>query len=183
MSTVQDILPSWVIRQRPGNGLLRSLSEPQRKKLLNFLEAPCGPLRFCLAVTAGQSWLGERVTNHEEHLADFSNFIGEVEPDLARYFSNRSGGDRHNLADAVHTTCAGRRLFFDTGGELGLVPVASRPGDWVCVLFGGNIPFVLRPTGGAYRLVGECYLRDNISELAEDLWRERILSDEVFELW
>lgn len=32
------------------------------------------------------------------------------------------------------------------------------PGDQVCILFGGNTPFVLRPCNEYYQLVGECYI-------------------------
>jgi hypothetical protein len=34
--------------------------------------------------------------------------------------------------------------------------------DVLCVLYGGNVPFIIRPTtdGEAYTLVGECYVHD-----------------------
>jgi hypothetical protein len=41
-------------------------------------------------------------------------------------------------------------------GHIGLGPLATRSGDLVCVLNGGDVPFILRPTsGGKYYLVGE----------------------------
>lgn len=66
-------------------------------------------------------------------------------------------------------TFAGRRLFFFEDGRPGLGPAAMQPGDAVAVLFGGIIPFVLRPldsaTGeasggrdGQWQLVGECFV-------------------------
>lgn len=30
-------------------------------------------------------------------------------------------------------------------------------GDILCILFGGKMPFVLRPIGSYYQLVGECF--------------------------
>ena len=36
-------------------------------------------------------------------------------------------------------------------------PAALEAGDVVCVLFGGKVPFCLRPMGRRYLIVGECY--------------------------
>lgn len=48
-----------------------------------------------------------------------------------------------------------------TNGRFGLLPPTSQPGDSICVLLGGEVPFVIRPTGsGTYTLVGECYIDD-----------------------
>ncbi|KAI0467724.1 heterokaryon incompatibility protein-domain-containing protein [Xylaria cf. heliscus] len=44
-------------------------------------------------------------------------------------------------------------------GRFGNVPLNTQPGDHICVLLGGEVPFVIRPTGrGTYTLVGECYI-------------------------
>ncbi|KAI0400152.1 heterokaryon incompatibility protein-domain-containing protein [Xylaria palmicola] len=44
-------------------------------------------------------------------------------------------------------------------GRFSQVPLRSEPGDRVCVLLGGDVPFVIRPTGrGTYTVVGECYV-------------------------
>ncbi|KAK3385762.1 heterokaryon incompatibility protein-domain-containing protein [Podospora didyma] len=56
---------------------------------------------------------------------------------------------------------AGRsRRFASTGmGLAGFVPMRAQEGDHVAVLYGSNVPCVLRPTGdGKYSLVGECYM-------------------------
>lgn len=55
--------------------------------------------------------------------------------------------------------CNGRRLFLTANASLGLGPHGMRGGDVVCVLSGGEVPFVLRPmAGGYFVLVGECYV-------------------------
>jgi hypothetical protein len=55
-----------------------------------------------------------------------------------------------------------RTLCITDNSYLALVPQHTNPGDIVCVLYGAQVPFVLRPTetsnGTKYRLVGECYL-------------------------
>lgn len=60
-------------------------------------------------------------------------------------------------------TLVGRRIFLSQDGIEGLGPAATRPGDVVAVLFGGLVPFVLRPFEGpqgekSWRLVGECFV-------------------------
>lgn len=55
----------------------------------------------------------------------------------------------------------GRRMFKTADGRLGLAPSYARVGDCVCVLFGGDVPYVLRKRVDLdYEFVGECYLQD-----------------------
>jgi hypothetical protein len=52
-----------------------------------------------------------------------------------------------------------RRFCRTDTGHLGWVPVGSEEGDSVCLLFGGDVLYVLRLDGkDHYRLIGECYL-------------------------
>ena len=53
----------------------------------------------------------------------------------------------------------GRVVALLQGGLLGCLPSETHVGDVVAVLFGGWVPFVLRPLGGdEYELVGHCYV-------------------------
>ncbi|KAL5313536.1 hypothetical protein ACEPPN_017956 [Leptodophora sp. 'Broadleaf-Isolate-01'] len=52
----------------------------------------------------------------------------------------------------------GRKAFVSTGGYCGLVPQHTQIGDQLCVLFGCDVPVVLRPIGGSYQFIGECYI-------------------------
>ncbi|KAJ4376237.1 hypothetical protein N0V83_001520 [Neocucurbitaria cava] len=55
----------------------------------------------------------------------------------------------------------GRRMFKTRHGRLGLAPPGAESGDVVCVLFGGDVPYVLRRMGmDNWLFVGECYLHD-----------------------
>jgi hypothetical protein len=61
--------------------------------------------------------------------------------------------------DPVHWGINFQRGFFVTKrGYLTLAPRYTKPGDLVCLIFGAEVPFVLRPDGLRYRLVGECYV-------------------------
>lgn len=52
-----------------------------------------------------------------------------------------------------------RRFFISACGPMGLAPPRARVGDLICVLFGAEVPFVLRPLKEAcYQLIGEWYI-------------------------
>lgn len=59
------------------------------------------------------------------------------------------------FGDAVRSTapvCTTRKGF------LASVPYTTEMGDCIAVLTGRRVPFVLRPIGDCYRLVGPCYM-------------------------
>jgi len=52
-----------------------------------------------------------------------------------------------------------RRLFITSSCQLGLGPASMMSGDTVAILFGGNVPYILRPlANNQWHFVGECYL-------------------------
>ncbi|KAI1633258.1 heterokaryon incompatibility protein-domain-containing protein [Biscogniauxia mediterranea] len=61
-----------------------------------------------------------------------------------------------------------RRLCLTKNGYIGLVPPLTQVGDRVCILFGGDAPYLIRPEDGdmlnesaksiSCQLVGECYI-------------------------
>jgi hypothetical protein len=53
-----------------------------------------------------------------------------------------------------------RRLITTNDGHIGMAPCRVRKGDQICVLFGCNIPLILRQRKNAdlYEVIGECYL-------------------------
>ncbi|KAK4142229.1 HET-domain-containing protein [Dichotomopilus funicola] len=102
-----------------------------------------------------------------------------------------SGG---NAADGPKPTwlpCHGNCMFTDVEGRIGLCPAGSRVGDIVVVLYGGNVPYLLRPkpklseqgsnSDGEYYLVGECYAEGFMGGEACALLGD-VRSEEVFVL-
>ncbi|KAH7881901.1 heterokaryon incompatibility protein-domain-containing protein [Phlebopus sp. FC_14] len=75
------------------------------------------------------------------------------------------------------------RCFTVTGmGYVGVAPRTANIGDWVCVLLGGELPFVLREMeDGHFRMVGECFLQGIMDgEIMEQVrCRETMLRDFV----
>jgi hypothetical protein len=73
------------------------------------------------------------------------------------------------------------RIFARTKkGYYVLGPKVMKEGDVVCVLFGGKMPFVLRPWGPYFLLVGECYVHGLMKGEAIDLLEQKDLAEEVF---
>lgn len=69
----------------------------------------------------------------------------------------RAIADR-NFHSAFHKFSKARALFRTKGGFLGLGPLSAQVGDQVWLLKGARTPFILRPVGECFQLVGECYV-------------------------
>ena len=52
----------------------------------------------------------------------------------------------------------GRSLVLTDNGYMCLAPGETQPGDQICVLLGGHVLYILRPTGENWSFVGECYV-------------------------
>jgi hypothetical protein len=77
----------------------------------------------------------------------------------------------------------GRVLCVTAAGRLGVVPADAKPGDWITVFSGGNLPFVIRNIkGNEFTLVGHCYVHGVMDgEIIEALNRTPGLRDVPFE--
>ena len=60
------------------------------------------------------------------------------------------------LHQMVAARCGGRRLIVSKHGITGIGPAGTRNGDFICVLLGSKVPFVLRQTKVGWSLIGEC---------------------------
>jgi hypothetical protein len=152
------------------------------QRLMKLFETNAGLKTLCWTLTAGKGWYGLLVDDHEKHVNDFASYVKTLHPELAHFVSHREGGDIHRFLDATSNACDERRLFFTESGYLGLGPAALRNGDCICVLFGGSMPFVLRPKDDHFRLVGECYVYDLMNGQAIKMWKEGKLNDRHFEI-
>ena len=66
--------------------------------------------------------------------------------------------EHEQFATSAWYACKGRKMFQTKAGYLGLGPRMLQQGDLVFILFGGKTPYLLRPNGTGYKLVGECYV-------------------------
>lgn len=53
-----------------------------------------------------------------------------------------------------------RTVFVTTRGYMGLGTDNAKPGDALCILFGGSVPFVLRQEAHFWRFVGDAFVED-----------------------
>jgi hypothetical protein len=89
--------------------------------------------------------------------------------------------EKHALVEASLDRWSSKRRFCVTYNErLAFVPPAAKKGDIITILFGGEVPYVLRPlNNGWYNVVGECYVNGMMygEGLSDDA------SERVFTLW
>ncbi|KAF5988993.1 heterokaryon incompatibility protein (het-6OR allele) [Fusarium bulbicola] len=79
----------------------------------------------------------------------------------ARYLREISeGGNSRRYISAVEPVHGPYRVFKAASKDFGVGPVDMKIGDKLCVLLGAGVPFLLRPKGDGYLVVGECYVYD-----------------------
>lgn len=84
-------------------------------------------------------------------------------------WSAERGGDIDGLSDPtvnafelhdgiVNAVTWHRRLFTTSRGYMGVASATTEPGDVVCILFGSQMPLVLRKEGELWSFVGQAYI-------------------------
>ncbi|KAL9611046.1 MAG: hypothetical protein Q9167_004293 [Letrouitia subvulpina] len=80
--------------------------------------------------------------------------------DLASLNSAASNGSVERYIISTRSFSYHRRVYLTQNGFIGIGPRMMRPGDEVCVLFGGRAPFVLRRMQDHHILLGDTYVHD-----------------------
>lgn len=97
---------------------------------------------------AHPSGIGEFFSNMEKPTSDtwahWVQAVKEREKGFWRYMPRRHA--------------RGHCFFTTSQGYMGTGPPYAMPGDKVCVIQGANVPFLLRPDGDGYLLVGEAFV-------------------------
>jgi hypothetical protein len=76
-----------------------------------------------------------------------------------------------------------RRRFAITDNDLmALVPKVAEKGDVVACFGAGSTPFLLRPDGDYWRMLGPCYLEDNMDGQALAKQEDEVVSDTVYKI-
>ncbi|KAL9119653.1 MAG: hypothetical protein Q9187_003794 [Circinaria calcarea] len=97
---------------------------------------------------------------------------------------NPSLSARKNQMNVALKSASGcRRLCWTTRGRMGIVPAATSLGDLVCMLFGGQVLYVLRSTGqDHYEFMGECYIHGSMDGEAFEQGAAQAIDRETFSL-
>ena len=99
-------------------------------------------------------------------LADYAAYLQRFDPDstalqsISQDLNDEDGydGNPTNFGIAASRVCDDRRLFLYGDDYIGVGPNVMQPRDQLCILFGGQQLYVLRPKAGLYQLVGECFV-------------------------
>lgn len=139
--------------------------------------------RFVQTITAdfnevvAQEWIRDIKTT-KEHVDLWRQYestpVLEQSLTPAAYFDSSTsalgGGNVRTMSElytfrvAIRTVVQDRQLVVTNNGRVGLLPAIAQPGDWIVVLAGTRVPFVIRPTGNlnhgqeTWYIIGDCYL-------------------------
>jgi len=87
------------------------------------------------------------------------------------------------LTDFIAERVRGDFAFFMTwDGHMGLESKLAQEGETVSVLFGTQLPFLLRQMGEHYRFLGECYVYGIMKEEAMEELKAGRFTEERFPL-
>ncbi|KAK6438856.1 hypothetical protein LTR95_004940 [Oleoguttula sp. CCFEE 5521] len=86
--------------------------------------------------------------------------------------------------DRFHNSIRDNHAYFVTSaGHIGSASNMMREGDFVCVLLGASVPFILRrQSDGRCRVIGDCYVDGMMDGKAIDMWEAGELELEDFTL-
>lgn len=106
-----------------------------------------------------------------------------VAPDLCQLAEEAENKHKEEQWSRSANGASKNRIFARTSkGYYVLCPKVTQPGDIVCVLFGGKLPFCLRPLRDRYLLVGECYVHGLMNGEAMEMMSRQELVEETFEI-
>lgn len=94
-------------------------------------------------------------------LDDVASFVRQsLEVDVVpEYLLQKDRSKGISGLEAFTSLTKSRRFAATDIGLVGYVPMRAKKGDLVCILFGSEVPFVVRKEAeGKYLLVGECYM-------------------------
>ena len=141
---------------------------------LDELLLACG---FGVTVSSDISVGSAQFYAYEARHRDEDTAMPYLAPFLAELTTERENPDLRGVAGIHHIVSVlphdpDIQLYTTEDGRLGIASRWMQPGDVVAVLFGGSVPFLLRPDGDEYLLLGECYLSGVMTGQAVVEWRE-----------
>ena len=90
--------------------------------------------------------------------------------------------DPGRFHEAFARACLDRRFFVTQGGYMGIGPKTVKGGDRIVVLFGGKVPYILRPSGRRFKFVGDAYIPGLMDGQAVERWKEAKTTTTRFEI-
>ena len=107
----------------------------------------------------------QKETTHDAFLHTLVADIGVVEGQCSRGFSapwpvqNEQNTEASFVSSSlIRMALSPRGFFLSKQGYMGVARYDVKKGDRICILHGGQVPFVLRQEGSHYEFKGECYV-------------------------
>ncbi|KAF4988106.1 hypothetical protein FGRMN_9972 [Fusarium graminum] len=118
--------------------------------------------------------------NHERTSLPFT---GSDRADFMELLQQLSyGGQPDEYAFLAYTYCFNRCFLVTSTGNIGIGPSDTHPGDWVVVIFGGQVPYVMREDGIWWSFIGELYLDGYMNGEVNDALEDGYLQTDVLEI-
>jgi hypothetical protein len=147
-------------------------------------------------LTAGRNAAGHLIVGQGQHIADMFAFLSHFGVNGATNLCYKTGSPREldersgsitRGKEAVWRYCSHRKAFRTEKGMLGLGPGGVKVGDAVVVLWGGQMPFVLREVAGEngkviWHFVGEAYVHGVVEESDVEALIEEGYVERAFEI-
>ena len=98
-------------------------------------------------------------SNKEVTAPAMQSLQSEITKRVPEPFKNQKAST--DFGQVMASTSVRQRFCVTEYGHIGKVPVNARVGDRICILFGGPVPFLLRPlseTENIFELVGDCFV-------------------------
>jgi hypothetical protein len=135
-------------------GVVRYVSELMLERLdlsflghnpLNqFFETGTGLLLLASTLTAGMNSYSSKACHNQSVAADLAAYTRLKSWSAINLHHRGADGDAERFEAMALRVCRSRRLFLTANGYVGLGSDAIREGDLVCILGGGDMPFILR---------------------------------------
>ncbi|KAI0100390.1 HET domain-containing protein [Nemania sp. FL0031] len=163
-------------------------SWPERRTLLDLIAS------WVKATTVDQQRLSGRTADQilKDGSAYLYNLLSNTEDrqtytindqDVIGLLRNLSiGGNADIYAALASNFCLNRKLIVTSEGSLGIGPMGAKVGDLVFVIFGGEVPYILRAWGTLFRFVGQSYIDGLMSGEAIHMREQGELEEEIIEL-
>jgi hypothetical protein len=93
-------------------------------------------------------------------------------------------GSAEKYANDLRLIAVNRKFFVTQDGLYGMEPHLLEQGDLCCVLFGADLPLIIRRTGvnEQYRLIRQCCIRGVMDGEVIRMWREGLLQTQTIVL-
>jgi Heterokaryon incompatibility protein (HET) len=132
---------------------------------------------FHLETFAGVYSAGLEPSNGFGNVPGLESYLSaDSEDNLTNIIPHAKWQSLHNYLFSSKSISQNRSLFRMNSGRFGLGPSVTKPDDLVCILFGGKVPYILRPEEEHYLLIGESYVHGYMDGLIikDSLYREQI---------